>query len=178
LSKAHCNPISAGYGWLSSTISMTLKFTTLCTPSIFIGIPVNQPIGTILCWFSNLNWLGYYINLGFPIISHVFFGNRFTLNPRSKMTLSTPYSPTYILNMNSLLVLFLRSTCFTTLRVAGISIYYVKWSFISHNAFITISFFIISMQLLINSLRVLTFSIDFSGIVWSHTRGAYDVDAT
>jgi hypothetical protein len=40
LSKYHSNPISVGYGLLSSMISITSKFSMLRTPSILTGTPL------------------------------------------------------------------------------------------------------------------------------------------
>jgi hypothetical protein len=48
LSKTHSSPINDGYGWFSSTISITSKLVRVRTPSIFTSIHVNLPIGTIL----------------------------------------------------------------------------------------------------------------------------------
>jgi len=127
LLKAHSSPINIGYGLFSSTISLTLKYVTLHTPSIFTGNPVNMPIGTILYWFSNLNWIGDQTNLGFSIISHVFLGKTFTSDPKSNITLSMSYSPIYALKLNSPLVLFLHNSWFTNFFSIGVSFPCAQW---------------------------------------------------
>jgi hypothetical protein len=92
------------------------------------------------------------------------------------MTLSTSYSPICTLNLNSLLVLFLRSTWITTLCTMGVSPPYMQWSIISYIPFNTVSSFIISTKLLRNYLRVLTFLVVFSSAAQSLTCGTDDVD--
>jgi hypothetical protein len=141
---------------------------------MFIGTSVNQPIGTILCWFVSLNWIGDHTILGFPIISQVYLGNMFTSYPKSKITLSTSYSPICALNLNSPLVLFFHCTWFTIICAMGVSISYVQWSIISYSVFNANSSFISSMQLLKNSFSMLPFTFDFYGTTWSMTWGTDD----